>query len=103
MRALLAFSALGAILMGGTPVQAEKRIFIIANNADGYGVDRCLATGAGCGKPFANAYCRSHDFIQADTFRKIDRSEITGTIPATAGASCRSGTCGDFVAIECVR
>ena len=46
----LAFAALvvaGAVFC--TAAQAEKRTFIIANNADGYGVDRCLATGATCG------------------------------------------------------
>ena len=43
MRAILAALSVAAILTGMTPAQAEKRIFIIANNADGYGIDRCLA------------------------------------------------------------
>ena len=44
MRSLLATITF-AILLGASAAQAEKRIFIVANNADGYGVDRCLASG----------------------------------------------------------
>jgi hypothetical protein len=79
--------------------QAEKRIFIIANNSDGYGVDRCLATGATCGVPVATAYCKSRDFAQAASFRKVDHDEITGAVPSTNGSSARD----EFVAIECLR
>jgi hypothetical protein len=77
---------------------AEKRIFIIANNADGYGVDRCLASGAACGAPAAAAYCRSREFKTASSFRKVDRDEITGAIPAGHG-----GAAPEFIAIECSR
>ena len=83
----------------GTAAQAEKRIFIIANNSDGYGVDRCLATGATCGVAVATAYCRARDFAQAASFRKIDHDEITGAVPSTNGSSVRD----EFVAIECLR
>jgi hypothetical protein len=82
-----------------TAAQAEKRVFIIANNSDGYGVDRCLATGASCGAAVAAAYCKSRDFAEAASFRKIDREEIARTEPATSGISGR----GEFVAIECLR
>lgn len=82
-----------------TAAQAEKRTFIIANNSDGYGVDRCLATGATCGVPVATAYCQSHDFARAASFRKIDRDEITGGAPTTNGTSKND----EFVAIECLR
>ena len=86
---------------GNVSAQAEKRIFIIANNADGYGVDRCLATGATCGAAVATAYCQSRDFTQAASFRKVDRDEITGAVPsATTGPGRR---CDEFVAIECTR
>jgi hypothetical protein len=83
----------------GTAAHAEKRIFIIANNADAYGVDRCLATGASCGVAVATAYCQSREFVRAASFRKIDREEITGAVPATNGSSVRD----EFVAIECLR
>ena len=82
-----------------TAAQAEKRIFIIANNSDGYGVDRCLATGATCGVAVATAYCQARDFLQAASFRKVDRDDITGAVPTTTGSSARD----EFVAIECLR
>ena len=82
-----------------TAAQAETRIFIISNNADGYGVDRCLATGASCGVAVATAYCRARDFAQAASFRKVDRDEITGAVPSTNGSAARD----EFVAIECLR
>ena len=101
MRALLTALCLAAILGGATAARAEKHIFIIANNSDGYGVDRCLASGAGCGTPVATAYCRSHDFDKAVSFRKVDRDEITGAIPN--GGGCKGASCDEFVAIECTR
>jgi hypothetical protein len=100
-RYLLAGLALAAVL-AATPAQAERRIFIIANNADGYGVDRCLATGAACGVAVATAYCKSREFLQAQSFHKVDREEITGAVRA-ASESCRGSSCDEFVAIECTR
>ena len=97
MRSLLATITF-ALLLGASAAQAEKRIFIVANNADGYGVDRCLASGASCGQAVAAAYCRSRDYAQAGSFRKVDREEITGAVPTTTGQAA-----GEFVAIECTR
>ncbi|MDT3687255.1 MAG: hypothetical protein RO009_19675 [Pseudorhodoplanes sp.] len=102
MRALLAMSCLAALL-AASAAQAEKRIFIIANDADGYGVDRCLASGASCGAAAATAYCHSKEFTQAASYRKLDRDEITGAVPTASGAACRGGACLEFVAIECTR
>ena len=101
MRSLLATLVFMAAL-GVSAAQAEKRIFIVANNADGYGVDRCLASGAHCGAAAATAYCKSRQYVQAASFRKVDKEEITGAIPANSGA-CRGGNCEQFVAIECTR
>src|SRR3954469_21829649 len=101
MRLVVALSV-ATLLAGNLSAQAEKRIFIIANNSDGYGVDRCLASGESCGKPIANAYCQARDFALAASFRKVDREEITGAVP-TSGGSCRGSTCEQFVAIECSR
>ena len=67
MRSLLATIAF-AMLLGASAAQAEKRIFIVANNADGYGVDRCLASGDRCGKAAATAYCKSREFAQATSY-----------------------------------
>ena len=98
----LAACALTAALMAGSPAAAETRIFIIASHADGYGVDRCLASGESCGAPMASAYCKSRDFAQAVSFRKVDREEITGAVPSS-GSACRGNGCEEFVAIECSR
>jgi hypothetical protein len=102
MRYVLAALTLAAVLYGNVSAQAEKRIFIIANNSDGYGVDRCLASGATCGKAVATAYCQTREFAKAASFRKVDRADITGAIPAS-NSSCSLGACDQFVAIECTR
>ena len=98
MRPVLGALCLAAVLFS-TAAQAEKRTFIIANNADGYGVDRCLASGASCGMTVATAYCQSRDYARAASFHKVDRDEITGAVPITNGTSARD----EFVAIECLR
>jgi hypothetical protein len=103
MRVLLAVLSVATVLASLAPAQAEKRIFIIANNADGYGVDRCLANGSACGTGAATAYCRSHAFDTALSFRKIDRDDITGAIPTAGGSGCKGASCDEFVAIECGR
>lgn len=101
MRTVIAAMALAAILSAAA--HAEKRMFILANQADGYGVDSCLASGASCGKTVANSYCRSHAFTQADSVRKVSRDDITGAIPTDVSASCKGGSCDHFVAIQCSR
>jgi hypothetical protein len=103
MRAILAVLTVAILVGAMSPAQAEKRIFIVANNADGYGVDRCLAAGASCGSAVATSYCRSHEFNQALSFRKIDRDDITGAIPTAGGSGCKGASCDEFVAIECTR
>lgn len=101
MRAIFAALILAAIV--AAPARAEKRTFIIANNPDGYGVDRCLSTGASCGSAVAAAYCHTHDFSRAVAFRKVHPDGITGAVPTAAGTVCRGVGCDEFVAIECTR
>lgn len=103
MRSMIAIATLAIALLAATSALAEKRIFIIANNADGYGVDRCLANGENCGKAVATAYCRSQHFAQAMSYRKVDREEITGAVPTTGRNACHGTGCREFVAIECAR
>ena len=86
-------------LFAASPARAESRIFVIAANADGYGVDRCLAAGEACGTALATAYCRARDFEHAVSVRKVARAELTGTV---AAPTC-TGPCDDYVAIECER
>jgi hypothetical protein len=97
----IGFAVAGALLLAA-PAAAENRIFIIANNADGYGIDRCLANGERCGVTVATAYCQSQSFAQAKSFRKIERDDITGAVP-TSGKNACAGSCDSFVAIECSR
>jgi hypothetical protein len=111
MRFVAALAALAALLLTSgaqAESQAEKqpdrRLFVIANDADGYGVDRCLASSAACGTTVANAYCHSHEYAQALSFRKVEPEDISGAISASrSDASCSGRGCGEFVAIECSR
>jgi hypothetical protein len=91
-----------AVLLGTSAAQAEKKIFIVANNADGYGIDRCLAGGEKCGTAAASAYCKTRQFAAATSFHQVDKDEITGAIPTNSPA-CKGGACDQFVAIECSR
>ena len=99
--ARLGLAVAGALLLSA-PAAAENRTFIIANNADGYGIDRCLANGDRCGSVVATTYCQSQSFAQARSFRRVDRDEITGATP-TSGRNACIGSCESFVAIECTR
>ena len=103
MRFSVALAVLAAMLIATGAAQAEKRVFIVANSGDGYGVDRCLALGAACGAAAANSYCHTHEFGQALSYRKVDRDDITGAIPSSGPGACKGANCDDFVAIECSR
>ena len=83
--------------------QAERRVFIITNDADSYGIDRCLASGAKCGAAAANAYCKTREFAEAASFSNVVRDEITGAIPTGGAGGCKGGKCDDLVAIVCSR
>jgi hypothetical protein len=95
-------ASIAVSLVAAEPARAENRTFIIPNNADGYGVDRCLANGERCGQTVATTYCQSQSFAQARSFRKIERDEITGAVPASAN-TCKGPSCDSFVAIICSR
>jgi len=102
---LLTIGASGAHAEKQTDKLAERHIFVIANDADAYGVDRCLASNAACGTMVANAYCHSHEYAQALSFRKAEPDDIAGTISDSRSddRSCSGSRCGEFVAIECSR
>ena len=103
MRPIFAILAVAIAVLSVTPASAERRMFIVANNANGYGVDRCLASGASCGAAIAAAYCRSREFSQAVSYRKVQKNDITGAVPAGASGACRGNSCEEYVAIECMR
>jgi hypothetical protein len=81
---------------------ADSRIFIIANQPNGYGVDKCLADGAKCGSYAAQTYCQTRNFARATAFRRVEPDDITGSVPASASESCGRGGC-EYVAITCQR
>ncbi len=103
MRTLLASVALLLSVVLAGEARAERKMFIIAADSSGYGVDRCLANGAACGAPAAAAYCRSQNFAAATSFKKVDREDITGAIPADGSGGCKGPGCDDVVAIVCSR
>ncbi|VIO72640.1 hypothetical protein CI1B_42860 [Bradyrhizobium ivorense] len=99
------FSALiaGVSFLISSAALADSRIFIIANQADGYGIDQCLARGDKCGASAARAYCQSREFAQATSYRRVDPDEITGAVPHAANQKCHGNVCGEYVAITCQR
>jgi len=90
------------LLFAGSAARADSRVFIVANQPDGYGVDQCLARGEKCGAHAAQSYCRSRDFAQASSYRRVDPDEITGSVPKDHEHCGRSG-CGEYIAITCQR
>ena len=89
-----------ASVLAASPAFADSRVFIIANQPDGYGIDRCLAGGDKCGASAALTYCQSREFAKATAFRRVDPDEITGSVPHPAtGGSARN----EYVAITCQR
>ncbi len=96
--ALLACVSLAA----ASAALADSHVFIVANQADGYGVDQCLAKGDKCGASAARSYCQSRDFAEALSYRRVDPDEITGSVPK-AGGNCTHAGCNEYVAITCQR
>ena len=101
MRTLVVSLAAVLCLCLANSAQAERRMFIVGADAGGYGIDRCLESGAKCGAAAANAYCKSHQYAAATSYRKVDRDDITGAIPA--GGGCSGSKCDNLVAIVCTR
>ena len=92
-----------AFLLAASAASADSRVFIVANQADGYGVDECLARGDKCGAHAARSYCQSREFAQASAYRRVDPDEITGAVPKGGPEKCTGSGCGEYVAITCQR
>jgi len=103
MRSLSALLICTSFLLAASAASADTKVFIIANQADGYGVDQCLAKGDKCGAHAARAYCQSRDFAQATSFRRVDPDEITGSVPKAGTERCGPAGCNEYVAITCQR
>jgi hypothetical protein len=91
MRTILVSLAAVLCLCLVNSAQAERRMFIISNGALGKGAQA------------ATAYCKSQEFAEASSFRKVDRDDITGAIPSSGSGGCKGPKCDDFVAIVCTR
>jgi hypothetical protein len=101
MRSISALLACASLFVGSA-AWADSHVFIVANQPDGYGVDQCLAKGEKCGAHAALSYCRSRDFAEATSYRRVDPDEITGSVPKERQNCGRSG-CGEYIAITCQR
>ena len=91
------------LLLAASAASADSRVFIIANQADGYGIDQCLARGDKCGAHAARSYCQSREFASASAYRRVDPDEITGSVPKAGSDKCSGSGCNEYVAITCQR
>ena len=96
------FVGLALSLCLAATAHAERRTFVVANDADGYGIDRCLASGEKCGAAAANAYCKMQAFAEAAMYHKIEHDEVTGSVSDEGPAACGNGKC-NVIAIVCSR
>jgi hypothetical protein len=92
-----------AFLLAASAACADSRVFIVANQADGYGVDECLARGDKCGAHAARSYCQSREFAQATAYRRVEPDEVTGAVPSGGTDKCSGHGCREYVAITCQR
>ena len=83
--------------------RADSRVFIIANQADGYGVHQRLAKRDTSGAHAARSCCPSREPAQAPAYRPVDTDEITGSVPKTANDRCSGIGCNEYIAITCQR
>jgi len=101
---LASYLLTAALTAAASAALADQRVFIVANQPDGYGIDQCLANGERCGAPAARAYCQSHDFKTASAYRRLGPDEVTGAIPASNAERCSGRACAaEYVAITCER
>jgi hypothetical protein len=101
MRSISALLAC-VFVLAASAASADSRVFIISNQAEGYGVDQCLAKSEKCGAHAAHSYCQSRDFAEATSYRRVDPDEITGSVPQS-GKNCTHAGCNEYVAITCQR
>ncbi len=102
MKSILALVAFVTVC-ATTAAQADNRVFIIANQSDGYGIDECLANGEKCGAHAARSYCQSRDFVEATEYRRVDADDVTGALPTSTGRSRPYSGSAQYVAITCHR
>jgi hypothetical protein len=70
----------------------------------GNAVDHCLEANAGCGKPAADAFCRSQGYEKALSFRlERDPARISLTMAIDSGRTLRGPEAQPFQIVKCWR
>jgi hypothetical protein len=82
--------------------RAEQHMFLVANDADGYGIDRCLASGEKCGAAAANAYCTNQAFTAAARSQKILPAPVS-QVPAKSSLLSAYVECSSQDVMSCGR
>ena len=78
--------------------RAEQHMFLVANDADGYGTDRCLASGSAARqRPMLTA-----TFPVTASYHKVEEGDLAGATAKDAPGNCKDDRC-DVVAIVCLR
>lgn len=101
---LAEYLLIAALVGAASTALADRRVFIVANQPDSYGIDQCLANGDRCGAPAARAYCQSHDFKSASAYHRVEPEEVTSAVQTANGDKCTGRACFvEYVAITCER
>lgn len=108
---LVAFTTVGGVAQNITPSNIENvqtssansandiRLFIVANEPDGYGIDRCLANSLPCGQRAAHAYCKARNYANVLAYtRFVEQDEL---VKVASVLSCPNGQCANYIAITC--
>jgi hypothetical protein len=94
---------LATCMLAAQSALAETRIFVV-DNADGYEIDRCLASGEPCGAIAAATICHSRQYVRAIDYGHVDAAEITGGVPnGQSIEGCKGRSCPSIVAVTCSR
>lgn len=91
------FLGLAVFLLAAMPATAAVRNYF-APQLDGTRLDACLAGENSCGKPAADAFCKTQGFAQALTFQ---REAGASTRRLDSGQICEGESCTAFKQIKC--
>ena len=84
-------------LLAASPAESAVRNYF-APQLDGARLDACLAGAGTCGKPAADAFCKTQGFAQALTFQ---REAGISTRRLDSGEICEGQSCTAFKQIKC--
>ncbi len=93
----MAFCIVAALLLSATSAMAAPRVYQNPS-IGGMRLDWCLNWSAKCGKPAADAYCRSRGSVGAVDF---SQASGVGQTKLITGRVCNGPTCAGFRHITC--